>query len=338
MSFPQLRAGRDEPILDPEIAIVDSHQHLFQRPTLRYLFDDYLADTNAGHRIIASVYVETQAFARARGPEWLRPLGEIEFANGIGAMSASGAFGDSRICAAIVGYADLRLGDQLGDYLDRALALAPDRFRGLRQIAVDHPTEAPYRYIAHRPPRGLFKHPEIHNSLRQVARRGLVFDVAAFHTQLPDVIPLADAFPETCFVINHCGHAILMDTPVADRPDVFRLWRATLAECARRPNIICKIGGLGLPFWGFGLEERTDPIGYMELASIWKPWVETTIELFGADRCMMESNYPPDSRSAGFVPLWNAMKYLVRSASESEKAAMFRDTAVRVYRIELQAV
>src|ERR1700754_3515573 len=98
----QLRAGRDEPILDPDIPIIDSHHHLFDRPALRYMLDDYLADVRAGHRIGASVYLETQAFARPDGPEVLRPLGEIEFANGVGAMCASGAYGDCRVAAAIV--------------------------------------------------------------------------------------------------------------------------------------------------------------------------------------------------------------------------------------------
>ena len=101
--YRQLLAGRDETIIEPEIPIIDAHHHLFVRPGLRYMIDDYLADARAGHRIVASVYVETLAFARPDGPEVLRPLGEIEFANGVGAMCASGVLGDCRACAAIVG-------------------------------------------------------------------------------------------------------------------------------------------------------------------------------------------------------------------------------------------
>src|SRR5258706_8208991 len=139
---PQLFEGRDEPILDPDLPIIDSHHHLFDRPAqpdrpaLRYMLDDYLADARAGHRIIASVYMELSAFARADGPEVLRPLGEIEFANGVGAMCASGVYGDCRVCAGIVGHADLRLGDQVAELLDRAMQLAPDRFRGVRQVTI----------------------------------------------------------------------------------------------------------------------------------------------------------------------------------------------------------
>jgi predicted TIM-barrel fold metal-dependent hydrolase len=104
----KLQEGREEAILDPELPIIDAHHHLFSRPGLDYLLDDYLQDASAGHQIIASVYVETRAFVWTEGPELLRPLGEVEFANSAGAASATGF---CRACAAIIGYADLRQGD-----------------------------------------------------------------------------------------------------------------------------------------------------------------------------------------------------------------------------------
>lgn len=335
MTFRQLHAGRDEAILEPELPIVDAHHHLFDRPALRYMLDDYLADARAGHRIVATVYSETQAFARPDGPDVLRPLGEIEFANGVGAIGASGAYGECRVCAGIVGHADLRLGDAVAEFFDRAMQMAPERFRGIRQISIDDPGEAPYRFITHRPPRGVMQHPNFRLGYRHLGQRGLSFDAAVFHHQLSDVIELADAFPDTTIVLNHAGHAMGMDMDEAGRAEVFRQWCTALLDVARRPNVVCKVGGFGMPFWGFRLEERRDPIGFLELAAIWKPYVETAIEAFGAERCMMESNYPPDSRSAGFVPLWNALKYIVRGASPEHKAALFHRTAARVYRIEL---
>jgi predicted TIM-barrel fold metal-dependent hydrolase len=332
--FRQLHAGRDEPILDPGIPIVDAHHHLLVRPGLRYLFDDYLADVRAGHRIVASLYVETGSFSRQDGPEIMRPLGEIEFANGAGAMGASGDFGDQRICAGIVGHADLRLGDEVGAYLDRARQLAPDRLRGIRQGANHHPGEAPYRYMPSRPPRGLLLDPGFRAGFRHLAPRGLSFDAGIFHHQLPELADLADAFPETAIIINHCGLAVGMEMDAQGHAGVFAEWRDAMREIARRPNVVCKVSGLGLPFWGFGFESRSDPIGHEELASTWKPYVETAVEAFGPDRCMMASDYPVDSLSCGFVPLWNALKHIVRSATPDEKAALFHGTAARVYRIQ----
>jgi L-fuconolactonase len=175
--------------------------------------------------------------------------------------------------------------------------------------------------------------PGFREGFAEVARRGLVFDAAVFHNQLADISDLADAFPDTPIILNHLGQAVGMEMDVAGRTEVFHQWQSALRDVAQRPNVLCKIGGLGLPFWGFGFENRTDTVGYLELAEVWKPYVETSIELFGPDRCMMESNFPPDGRSCGFVPLWNALKYLVRGASAEDKAAMFHETATRVYRI-----
>ena len=335
MTHRQQLVGRDEPIINPEMSIIDAHHHLFNRPPLRYMLDEYLADVNAGHKIVGSVYVETQAFAKIDGPQWLRPLGEIEFANGVGAIGASGVYGDCRVCAGIVGYADLRLGDQVAELLDRALQVAPNRFRGVRQVTIDDPTEAPYRYITTRPPRGVMQNPGFRVAFGHLAKRGLSFDAAMFHHQMPEVIALADAFPDTTIVLNHMGHVMALGLDEQGRTGAFQAWQIALREIARRPNVMCKIGGLGLPFWGFGFEERADPIGYLELAIAWRPYVETAIEAFGAGRCMMESNYPPDGRSCGFVPLWNALKHIVRDASAEDKAALFHRTAARVYRLDL---
>jgi L-fuconolactonase len=331
--------GRDEPVLDPEMPIIDAHHHLFDVPGVRYLFDDYLSDVRAGHNIVASVYVETRAFARKEGPEVLRPLGEIEFANGAGAMGASGLYGPCRIAAAIVGYADLRLGSAIGDLLDQSMALAPDRFRGIRQVTVDHPSEAAFRHVmAHRPPQGVLRHPNFRAGFREIAARGLTFDAAVYSVQLPDISALADFSPNTAIVLNHTGMVMNLEMDASQRTEAFIQWRAGMRDLARRPNVVCKISGLGMPFWGFGFETRTDPIGYIELAEAWRPYVETAIEAFGIDRCMLASNFPPDGRSCGYVPLWNAYKHVVRGASAREKSALFHRTAMSVYGIEVPAI
>lgn len=329
--------GRDEPIIDPDLPIVDAHIHLFDRPPLSYLFDDYLADATAGHRIVASVYVETQAFVRRDGPEVLRPLGEVEFANGVAAMAASGAYGPCRVAAGIVGHADLRLGAAVGALLDRCLAVAPDRYRGVRQITLDHPSDAPYRYMSVRPPRDVLDHPRFREGFAEIGRRGLTFDAAIFHNQLGDLAALADAFPDTVIVLNHLGYAMALGEDAAGRRAVFAAWRDGLRAIARRANVICKVGGLGMVPWGFGLDQRREPVGYRELADTWRPYVEEAIAAFGVERCMMQSNYPPDARTAGYVPLWNALKHLTAGCSAGEKAALFHGTATRIYRLALPA-
>ncbi len=334
--FNKVKEGRDEEILYPEIAIVDTHHHLFDRPHLRYMLDNYLEDVNLGHKIIGTVYVETQAMARPDGPEELRPVGEIEFANGVAAIMRSGVYGPCRVAAGIVGHADMTSGDRVAATLDASIAAAPQRFRGVRQIGISHPNEAVLRFLTHRPPPDLMKSPGFRAAFRHLAPRQLSFDTAVLHHQLPEIVQLATDFPDTTIVLNHAGLATWVEGGPEDRPQVFQSWRKNMQELARCPNVFCKLGGFGGSYWGFGFIERTDPIGYKELAATWGPYVEAAIELFGADRCMMESNYPNDGRSCGFVPLWNALKYIVRSYSAEEKTALFSGTAVKVYRLDLQ--
>lgn len=73
-------ARHKEPILEPGLPIVDPHHHLWQRPGWRYLLEDLLADTGSGHNIVATVYMEASSMYRDRGPEEMRPVGEVEFA------------------------------------------------------------------------------------------------------------------------------------------------------------------------------------------------------------------------------------------------------------------
>src|ERR1700756_3118782 len=103
-------ARRPEAILEPDLPIVDPHHHLWERPGWRYMLDDLLADTNTGHNIVATVFVQGRSTPRATGPERLKPVGETEFVSGVAAMSASGGYGKTRICAGIVGNVDFRFG------------------------------------------------------------------------------------------------------------------------------------------------------------------------------------------------------------------------------------
>lgn len=144
---------------------------------------------------------------------------------------------------------------------------------------------------------------------------------------------LADENPETTIILNHLGFALRLKGE--DPAEVFAAWGRSLRDLARRPNVMCKIGGLGSAYWGFGFHEDDRVIPSTELAAAWRPYVETAVEAFGADRCMLESNYPPDGRSCGYVPMWNAFKLCLAGASAEEKAAICHGTAARVYRITI---
>lgn len=327
--------GRDEPILEPDLPIIDTHHHLFLRPYVRYLFDDYLDDINAGHNVVASIYMDAQSMVRIEGPELFRPLGEVEFANGTAAMSASGVFGRRRIAAAIVCSAPVSAGDAVADYLDRAIALAPGRLRGVRQIAMTTENPIIKPTLRYKVAAGALVSDSFRQGMRQVHARGLSFETSIFHSQLGDLAELADGFPNTTIIVSHLGMAEGLGQNEAGRQEVFVAWRSAMRNLALRPNVICKVGGLGTPYWGFGFDKRTDPVGSLELAEAWRPYVEEAVAAFGANRCMAESNFPVDGVSCGYVPLWNALKHIMRNHTPEEKAALFHGTAARVYRVEI---
>jgi len=115
------------------------------------LLHDYLADCATGHNVVGSVFLQCHAMYRGTGPEAMRPVGEIEFANGVAAMSASGGYGKPRVCAGIVGHADLTLGARVREVLEAMIGLGGGRFRGIRFISASHPDQGQWGATAIRP-------------------------------------------------------------------------------------------------------------------------------------------------------------------------------------------
>ena len=325
---------REDP-LDPALPIVDPHHHLIDRPESgTYLMSDLLEDIGSGHNIVATVYLEWLSMYRAGGPEEMRPVGEIEFANGVAAMSASGGYGKPRLCAGIVGHADLMLGARVAEVLEAMIAAGGGRFRGIRYIASSDPDQAQWGATFVRP-QGLLLDKRVREGFAQLAPLGLSFDAWAFHPQLGDVVDLARAFPAMPIVMNHVGGPIGLGRYKGKRDEVFADWSARIRELAACPNVHVKLGGLGMKMFGFDVHEGDLPPSSEQLAAAWRPYVETCIAAFGPSRAMFESNFPVDKGSYGYGVFWNACKRLAQGASAAEKADLFHDSASRFYRLGL---
>jgi predicted TIM-barrel fold metal-dependent hydrolase len=266
------------------------------------------------------------------GPEPLRAVGETEFVNGVAAMSASGLYGPTRVAAGIIGTADLRLGDAVAGVLDAQIAAGGGRFRGIRRAgAWDADPAVPSHRT--RPGPGLFLRDDFRAGLKHLAPRRLTFEAWCYHRQIPDVTALARAFPDTTIILNHFGGPLGVG-PYAGRADeVYAQWRGFIGELATCPNIVVKLGGINMEMNGFGWHERSRPPGSEELMEATRRYYEVTIEKFGVDRCMFESNFPVDKASCSYTVLWNSFKRLVARYSAAEKAKLFHDTAARVYRL-----
>ncbi|MGE0424295.1 MAG: amidohydrolase [Reyranellaceae bacterium] len=332
---PDWLAQRREPALEPDLPIVDPHHHLIDRPESgTYLLKDLLRDTGSGHNVVATVYLEWLSMYRADGPVDMRPVGEIEFANGEAAMCASGGYGVTRACAGIVGHGELTLGARVRPVLEAMIAAGNGRFRGIRFITASDPDQGTWGAVATRP-QGWLLDKTVREGFAQLAPLGLSFDAFMFHPQLGDLTDLARAFPQTPIVLNHVGGPIGLGRFTGKRDEVFADWRAKIRDLAACPNVHVKLGGMGMKMFGFDFHEHDLPPDSEQLAAAWRPYVETCIEAFGASRAMFESNFPVDKGSYGYGVFWNACKRLAQGASASEKADLFHGTASRFYRLGL---
>ena len=325
-----------EEALEPELPIIDPHHHLWDqkvgRVNPKYFLEEMLEDTNSGHNIVATVFIECGAMFRADSPDYLKPLGETEFVNGIAAQSASGIYGPTRVAAGIVGTMDWRRGAGVAEILDQHITLGSGRFRGIRVGATwdaspdveNHRTE---------PPQGLYSDPVFRDAFAELAKRDLSFEAWCYHPQIPGLAYLARAHPDNRIVLDHFGGPIGIG-PYADKKDeVFEEWKANLADLATCENVVAKLGGLNMEVNGFDWHKNPKPPTSEELCEATRPYFEYTIEQFGPERCLFESNFPVDKLSCSYMVCWNSFKRLTANYSSNEKALMYHDVAKRVYKL-----
>ena len=328
-----------EAALEPELAIIDPHHHFWHTPHRgKYFLPELLADIagghpDGGHNIVSTVFLECQAMYRASGPVEMRPVGEVEFVNGIAAMSASGGYGPCRVAEAIVGHADLTIGERVRDVLEAELAVGGGRFRGIRYGVAWDGHEAVGKFVSRVVPPHQLADAKFRQGFGQLAKLGLSFESWQYHPQIPEAIDLARAFPDTTIILNHVGGVLGVGPYDGKRAEILASWRKDISELAKSPNANVKLGGLGMTSFGFGFHDLDAPPSSGQLADAWRPYIEHCIEAFGPERCMFESNFPPDKQSCGYTELWNAFKRITSGASAAEKKALYSGTAARVYRM-----
>ena len=339
-----------EPPRDPEQRIIDPHHHLWDRrapdayreetPThSRYIADDLMHDIlQSGHRVLDTVYVECLAMYNEESHSHAS-VGEIEFAQGVAATVASGLYGPGqRCCGALIGFADLTQPD-VTDHLE-ALAQAGRNFRGVRQAYGWHPSsDIPANHHPTRRIKGLLSHPDFRAGFTELIERDLVFDCWGYHFQMGEVAALARDFPTARLVLDHIGGPIARGPYAGQRETkVFDEWTRGIAELAACPNVVVKLGGCGMPIYGFDYAGRDNPPpNSQRLAEDWHPYFTRVIEAFGPERCMFESNFPVDKVSYSYGVLWNAFKRVAQAInlSTADRDQLFFETAARTYLIEV---
>lgn len=330
----------EEAPIEPERLIIDPHLHFWDIrhwgpgvPEMQlFLFDQVRTCIAAsGHTITHSVFVECHAMYATDGPEDLRPLGETEFAGGMAAMCASGLYGPARLCHRIVGSADLRKGDAVRPLLEAHRAVAGERFRGIRMNTVYSP-EPLFGQPCDPALKSILRDPAFRAGARVLSGMDLSLDVWCTHGQIADVAALADALPDLTIVLDHVGTPVMHGRNADRQGEVFAEWAMAIGDLARRPNVMVKLGGMGMDIGG-AMGAQAGRASSRDLAEAWRARVECCIAAFSPARAMFESNFPPDRAAGTYGAIWNAFKRLAAAYSEDEKDMLFRGTAARTYRI-----
>ena len=338
MATPVIHATHDwllrvkEDIIEPERPIIDPHHHLWQRRRgADYVLEDFWQDTGSGHNIQHSVFIECRTNYYEEGPEHLKPVGETAFVADIARRSRD-ADGDKTIISGIVLHADLRQRTELEEVLEAHTEVAGKLFKGIRQAGAWQ-DNGDYLLIQPRGPKGLYLDEDFRRGVRLLGNKGLSYDTWHFHHQNKDFLALAQSAPNTTMILDHFGTPLGVGPYAGRREEIFNEWKKDIAAIARCENVYAKLGGLAMPDNGFGWNLQDVPPTSDEFVAAQRDYYLHTIDCFGPERCMFESNFPVDKWSLSYHVVWNGFKKLAAGFSEAEKSAMFYHTAAKVYRL-----
>ena len=323
-------ASVKEDIIDADQRIIDPHHHLWHQRPDDYLVENLWSDTSSGHKIEKTVFVECRASYRKEGPKSMRPLGETEFVRKQAEQSDTDP--SKATIAGIVGHADLTLGDAVAEVLEAHIELGGGRFRGIRHAgaSAEYPDAL---MIAGMQPKGLYLQDDFRQGMKTLGRMGLTYDTWHYHYQNQDFADLARACPDTQMILDHFGTPLGVGPYADKREEIFEQWKKDIAEIAKCENVVAKIGGLAMPDNGFGWHANAKPPTSDEFCEAQRPYYLHTIECFGPDRCMTESNFPVDRMSLSYHVLYNGLKKMLADFSADERDEMFYGTAHRIYRL-----
>jgi L-fuconolactonase len=318
-----------EDIIEPELPIIDAHHHLWVRGGHRYLLPEFVDDVATGHNIVGTVFAECHSMYRKDGPEELKSLGETEFVTGCAAMGDSGTFGDTKYCQGFISNVDLMLGDQTKAIFEQHIERSAGRFKGIRYTtAWDKHDKIPSPSSTEH----LLLDSNVLAGAKVMAELGLTLDCWVYHPQLDDVAQLAAAVPNLTIVLNHTGVPILGGPYREKHEEVHRDWLAGIKKVSANPNVFIKVGAFPIRKSGDGIDRSLPPTS-IEIAEVWKPWMQECIEVFGPSRSIFESNFPVQKLFASYHVTWNAFKRIAVDASDDEKRWLFHDAAIAAYRL-----
>ena len=328
----------EEEIIDPDLKIVDPHHHLWPAPSRsegvppenRYLLKDLWKDTDSGHNLVKTVFIECGQGFFETGLKAMKPVGETKFVCEV-AEQAKLSLSKAQI-EGIVSHADMMLGSSVREVLEAHIEYGKGRFKGIRHGASWDESEE-IRNSHSNPIRHIYLDDQFQQGIEQLDLLNLTLDAWNYHSQINELKQLAKAFPNLKIVQNHFGGPLGIGPYKDKKEEVFSVWSEAINELAECKNVYLKIGGLAMPINGWGWHKRSKPATSDELVESHGKYYLHAIKSFGSTRCMFESNFPVDKRSISYPVLWNAFKKISLEFSDEEKDYLFSKTAEEFYSI-----
>jgi len=322
-----------EEIINPELPIIDPHHHLWNGDnqlagSFPYLIENLSEDTNSGHNIVGTIFMECSQGYYSDGEEKYKPVGETEFV--INLIKDSEKLSKSTNIIGIIGFADLMLGHEVKDVLNTHLSKGEGLFRGIRHAA------------------GWDKNKEIHNShsnpieniyhnksfmkgAEELINLSLTFDAWHYHHQINDLSIFAKKYPELTIIHDHFGGPLGVGPYEGKKEEIFKKWKDDISLLSESKNVYAKLGGLAMPVNGWNFHKQNKPASSDQIVDMHHEYYLHTINCFGVERCMFESNFPVDRRSVSYHVIWNAFKKMVLGYSNEDKKKLFFKNAKDVY-------
>jgi predicted TIM-barrel fold metal-dependent hydrolase len=322
-----------EDIIDPDLPIIDPHHHLWHGDnqlagSFPYLMEQLSEDTNSGHNIIGTIFMECAQGYYLNDDEKYKPIGETEFVINI-IEESKNISGPTNILG-IISFADLMLGSEVKDVLDQHIITGKGLFKGIRHAAGwDHNNEIQNSHS--NPVKNIYHESSFRKGAEELIKLNLTFDAWHYHHQINDLSIFSKNYPELTIIHDHFGGPLGVGPYQGKRDEIFKKWKDDISLLAESKNVYAKLGGLAMPVNGWNFHKNDKPATSNQIVEMHNDYYSHTLECFGVERCMFESNFPVDRRSVSYHVIWNAFKKMVTDYSDKDKNKLFFQNAKDVY-------
>jgi len=322
-----------EEIIDPQLPIIDPHHHLWNGDnqlagSFPYLIENLNEDTFSGHNIVGTIFMECAQGYYSNGEEKYKPVGETEFV--VNLIKASKKLLKTTNIIGIIGYADLMLGGEVKDVLDKHLLKGDGLFKGIRHAAGWDKNKEIHNSHSN-PIENIYYNKSFREGAEELIKLNLTFDAWHYHHQIKDLSDFAINYPELTIIHDHFGGPLGVGPYEGKKKEIFQKWKDDISLLSESKNVFAKLGGLAMPVNGWNFHKQDKPASSDQIIDLHQEYYLHTINCFGVDRCMFESNFPVDRRSVSYHVLWNAFKKMILDYPDEDKNKLFFKNAKDVY-------